>query len=144
MGEFVPWKNVYSIGIQVVDEQHKHLLKLTNDLYRACSEDGGDVIVDRFKATAQAAVEYVEVHFSTEEKLMERTNYPDMAAHVLEHKNFVHQVLENVRDFENGKHYAPNAFVRFLKDWILEHIALVDKKFGSYLVQMRKEGKLHA
>jgi len=144
MGEFVTWKDMYSVGVQVIDEQHKQLLKLTNDLYRACSEDEGDIIKDRFKITIQAAVEYVEVHFSTEEKLMERTAYPDIAAHIHEHKTFVHQVLENVKDFENGKLYAPNAFVRFLRDWILEHIALVDKKFGSYLVQMRKEGKLHA
>jgi hemerythrin len=144
MSEFVPWRDSYSVGIQVIDEQHKHLLKLTNTLYRACSQGDGDVIEDRFKTTVQSAVDYVGVHFGTEEKLMDRYSYPDAAAHKNEHKKFVQKVLENVKDFESGKLYAANAFVRFLRDWILEHIAHVDKQFGSYIAQAQKEGKLHA
>ena len=139
--KFVTWRDSYSIGIKVVDDQHKYLLELTNQLYYACAGDGG-VIEDKFRDTVQSAVEYVGVHFATEEKLMDRTNYPDSVVHKNEHKMFVQKVLESVKAFEEGKNYTPNAFVRFLREWILDHVAMVDKKFGDYLVAMKKEGRL--
>ena len=141
MAEFVSWKNVYSIGIRLVDDQHKYLLDLTNDLYASCIEGGG-AAKERFRQTVKATVEYVGVHFATEELLMHRINYPDITAHKHEHKMFVQQVLANVKDFESGQVYTPNAFVRFLRDWILEHVAQSDKKFGDYLIQIKKDGNL--
>jgi len=143
MSDFVSWRNSYSIGIRVIDDQHKYLLNLTNHLYEACTFNDG-LIGEKFKTTIQSAIEYVGVHFSTEEKLMERTNYPGIAAHKQAHKIFVQKVLESVKEFEEGKVYTPNAFVRFLRDWVLEHIAMEDKKMGEYFLRLKQQGKLHS
>jgi hemerythrin len=69
---------------------------------------------------------------------MDGTKYPNAVVHKGEHKKFVQKVLENVRDFEEGRTFVPNAFVRFLRDWILEHIAIQDKQFGFFLSQMNR------
>ena len=73
---------------------------------------------------------------------MERVNYPDYAEHKKQHADFVREVLSKVQDFNAGKAFTPLAFVYFLRDWVLYHIAVCDKGLGEYLLQLRKTGEL--
>jgi len=140
MSKFIEWDNRYSVGIKIIDDQHKHLLELTNALHDACRSHGHshEKTRQKFRESIQSAVSYVQVHFSTEEKLMDKTDYPGTNAHKLEHKKFIQKVLENIKAFEEGKTFVPNAFVRFLKDWILEHIAIQDRQMGLHFLQLKK------
>ena len=140
MAESIKWDDQYSVGVKLIDEQHQQLMVLTNALYEACNH-GGEEMNSKFKMAARMAVEYVVVHFSTEEELMEKINYPDMEAHKREHKKFAKTVLDTVKQFEEGGIYAPHAFVRFLRNWIFQHIALVDKRLGTYYMQAEEEKK---
>ena len=140
---FVPWDNRYSVGVKIIDEQHKELLHLTNELYNTCKQ-GEEFSREAFQRAAKVAVDYVGKHFSNEEKIMDTIKYPNMAAHKAEHKDFVKQILASVKDFEDGRYFVPNTFVRFLRDWILSHIAMTDKDMGDYLlVLLKKEGKVN-
>ena len=125
---FCPWEERYELGVKIIDEQHKELVHLTNELYNACRQ-GEDFARDAFQEAIKVTVKYVGVHFSTEEKIMERINYRDMVAHKAQHQEFVRKVLGEVKNFEEGKDFVPNAFVRFLRDWILSHVSLTDKAF---------------
>ncbi|HOV15815.1 MAG TPA: hemerythrin, partial [Spirochaetota bacterium] len=53
--------------------------------------------------------------------------------HKLAHEEFIKKILEEVKNFETGKQFVPNHFVRFLRDWTLEHIAIEDKKYETFL-----------
>ncbi|MDR2795233.1 MAG: hemerythrin family protein, partial [Spirochaetaceae bacterium] len=96
----------------------------------------------RFKSTIGAMVNYVSEHFSAEERLLQRIKYPAYAEHKREHDSFVKKVLEQVKDFSEGKSFVPNNFVRYLKDWILSHIAMSDKLYSEYIFKLKKEGRL--
>ena len=137
----VQWQNSYSVGIRLVDEQHMELIKLTNKLFASCMA-GREKSKKAFLDTIPAAVEYVGYHFSTEEKIMERINYPEYAVHKKEHVEFVRQVFAKVEEFKGGKNIAPLTLVYFLRDWVLHHIAVNDKKMGEYLVYLQKSGEL--
>jgi hemerythrin len=139
--DFVEWKDRYSVGIPLIDEQHKTLLAMTNDLFLACnySTDSGKA---QFKKTVHDAVAYVKFHFATEEKIMELTAYPGLAAHKKEHTDFVRKVFDDVKAFEQGSPLIPNQFVRYLKDWVLSHIAITDSKMGNFLIDLKKAGKI--
>jgi hemerythrin len=74
----VTWSDRYSMGIKVIDDQHKGLLDIVNDLFNHAS---GDEYEEReyFKSVIQEAVKYIKVHFETEEKLMTATKFPGYA-----------------------------------------------------------------
>ena len=135
--EFVEWDSRFSIGIPQIDAQHKQLILMTNKLYKAC-QYSGDSAKEQFRATIREAVGYIRYHFTSEEKIMERIEYPGMEDHKREHRDFIQEVLEQVKDFEEGKRFVPHMFVRFLRDWVLSHIALTDTYLGEYLLHQRR------
>ncbi|MDR2631552.1 MAG: bacteriohemerythrin [Spirochaetaceae bacterium] len=137
----VEWDDRYSVGIPLVDEQHKELIRLTNSLYESCLA-GDEAARVSFKEAIQGTVEYVKFHFGAEERILTNVHYPDFALHKKQHEEFVKQVLGEVKSFEEGKKFVPNVFVRFLRDWILTHIALSDKKYAEYIFELKKKGAL--
>jgi hemerythrin len=130
--------------IKIIDDQHKGLLDFVNDLYNHSS---GDEKQERtyFSVVIQQAVEYIKVHFATEERYMLATKFPGYKEHKKAHDDFTLTVIKSVKDFEAGKRLVLATFSKFLKDWILSHIAIVDRKYADYFKQIatRKEnGKL--
>ncbi|MDR0909312.1 MAG: bacteriohemerythrin [Spirochaetaceae bacterium] len=136
-GHFVQWEDRYSVGIPAIDEQHKKLIDLTNDLYDSCIA-GTDTAKRDFGKALHAAVDYVRVHFSFEEAMLKKANYPYLEWHKKQHGEFVQQILQDAKDFDDGQKFVPNKFVRFLRDWILSHIAMVDKSYSNFILKGNK------
>lgn len=141
MEPFIAWEARYALGIPLIDSQHKELLALTNELYEACRA-GDESARKLFKDVVRRTVDYVKFHFTNEEQILERVKYPVIEPHKKEHEAFVKKVLEEVKNFEDGKVFVPNQFVRYLRDWILSHIAVSDKKYAEYIFSLKKEGSL--
>ena len=137
----VEWDARYAVGIPPIDEQHRELIDLTNKLYEAClmGDEAATVI---FKQSIHKVVDYIKYHFSAEETMLQNIKYPDFISHKKEHESLVKRVLEDVQLFQQGKHFIPNSFVRMLKEWILTHIAMSDKRYGDYIMNLKKQGKL--
>jgi hemerythrin len=139
--EIVEWHDTYSVGIHLIDEQHKELINITNTLYQASLKSWENSKV-AFMRAIRGAVDYVGYHFGTEEKIMQAVSYPEYNAHKKEHADFVKEVLKEVAEFQSGRKFSANSFVYYLKDWVLAHIAVSDKKLGSYLIALKKQGSL--
>ena len=136
---FISWNDRLSTGVSLIDSQHKQLLLMTNNLYLACRYNN-EAARKQFKQTVHDAVAYVKYHFSTEEQIMEKAAYASMGAHKKQHADFVQEVLDNVRAFENGKPFVPVQFAYFLRDWILSHIAITDSRLGGFLTGLAAKG----
>jgi len=142
--ELITWTDKLSCGIKLVDDQHKELVALVNEMFNHVT---GNELQEKnyFSRVINDAVSYVKVHFATEEKLMIATKFDGYAEHKKEHDSFVLAVVENIKDYQAGKRLTLSTFTRFLKDWVLSHIALMDKKYFDYFkkVASRKaDGKL--
>jgi len=140
--DLVVWQATYSIGIGLIDAQHKTLIDLTNKLFRGCL-DGKDEARSTFAKTVRELVNYVNYHFGTEEKIMERIKYSSFKEHKEEHVEFIRQVLGQIEALKSGKLFVPLTFAYFLRDWILNHIAISDRKLGSCLLALKRSGELH-
>jgi hemerythrin len=72
---YVEWSESYSLGIKMIDDQHKGLLDIVNDLY---SHSTGNEFEEMlyFKDVIHQSVEYIKNHFQVEEKLLIATKYP--------------------------------------------------------------------
>jgi hemerythrin len=141
LSDFVKWEERYLINIPFIDEQHKELVHLTNELYQGCLM-GDDVARDYFMKTIKGVVDYVGKHFYAEEKMLENVSYPGLGTHKNQHENFVKKILEEVKSFQDGRKFVPNVFVRYLRDWILSHIAVEDKLYAEYIFNLKKQGLL--
>jgi hemerythrin len=140
----VSWSNSYSMGVKLIDDQHKGLLDFVNDLFNHAS---GNEKEERlyFSLVIQQAVQYIKEHFQAEEKLMVGTKFPGYANHKKSHDEFTMTVLKSVKDFESGKRLVLEKFAYFLKDWILSHIAVMDKQYAEYFKKIatrKADGKL--
>jgi len=141
--KLVTWSNTYSVGIKTIDEQHKRLLNLVNDMYDHVL---GDPKAERayFQKIIHSAVDYIKVHFATEEKIMRATRFEGYREHKREHDSFILTVVDHIREFEAGRNTLIS-FTNFLKDWILTHIAIIDKQYFAYFMKIatrKYDGKL--
>jgi hemerythrin len=128
---FIQWDEAFSVGVPVIDRQHKELVRMTNALFESCEQN--DAVTPYFMRAIQGAANYAKTHFATEEKYMRMVNYPDYAAHKKEHEEFVAEVLRQVRLFEQNQ-ARPMDFALYLKNWLLNHIAVSDQKFSPFFV----------
>jgi len=125
--ELVVWSDRLSCGIKQIDNQHKGLVALVNDMFNHVTGDEVEEYV-YFNKVILEAVKYIKIHFATEEKLMLAAKLPNYAMHKKAHNSFILTVVDNIYDYKAGKKFNLYSFTKFLKDWILSHVALVDKQ----------------
>jgi len=139
--QIVAWDDKFATGIELIDDQHKELVKLTNNLYRAClggSDEAGVVFMD----SMNLMLDYVRFHFGAEQKLMTRINYPDYEGHKEQHDTLVKDVHETIKNYNSGKEINLNQLVVTLKDWIINHIAGTDMLYVSFIAEQKEKGLL--
>jgi len=134
-GELIAWTNKFACGVKIIDDQHKGLVDLINDMYNHATGNNKQEH-DYFNKVIQELVNYVKTHFAAEERIMIATKFSGYIEHKKEHEKFIHTVVESIHDYESGKRYTLSTFSRFLKDWVLSHIAMVDKQYFEYFTKI--------
>ena len=141
----VAWSDTYSVGITLLDDQHKGLLDFVNDLFNHATGNA-DEEHTYFQKVIQQATQYISEHFVTEEECMLAVNFPGYNEHKKAHDEFKFAVVKSVNEYNAGKALSLVNFANFLKDWIASHVIGMDKLYGSYFVKIaavKKDGKLN-
>ena len=133
--ELIAWSKTFSCGIKLIDDQHKEFVDLVNEMFHHATGDEKQEH-EYFNFVIQKAVNYIKIHFATEEKIMRTLKYPGYLEHKRAHDIFVLKVIENIQKFEDENHHTLYAFTKFLKDWVLSHIAVMDKEYFIYIKQL--------
>jgi hemerythrin len=126
----VEWSDDLSVQVVEIDEQHKKLVEMLNDLHEAMRAGRAR---DKLGEILDGLIQYAEYHFSTEEEYFDRLEYPDAEAHKREHRDFVKQVSEFKAGFDRGSVLLSVTVMNFLVDWAKYHIQGIDRSFGPSL-----------
>ncbi|MFC2104815.1 hemerythrin domain-containing protein, partial [Bacteroidota bacterium] len=71
--EIIKWSDDYSVGINEIDNQHKGLVIIINELFNLISEGKSK---NKLEEIFNHLTDYTKKHFTAEEKMMEKFAYP--------------------------------------------------------------------
>ncbi len=125
----IDWDPTLETGEPLVDEQHRAFYVMCGDLVALDPGDTASVmdVIDRLG-------QYAEVHFATEEALMDRVSYPkeELAGHVAEHRAFRDKAATMAIDFRRGWTTDTGALLDYLSAWLTDHIDRQDRRMADY------------
>jgi hemerythrin len=126
------WKETYSVNSREMDEQHKQLINLLNQLHDGMARGAGNEVM---RPVLDTLVAYTRAHFADEERTLAGVGYPRLLQHKAEHKELTDKVVKFRDDFAAGKVGLSINVLMFLKDWLNHHIVGSDKLYAPYLVR---------
>ncbi len=124
----IEWNQDLSIGMKDIDNQHKKLINLINELYDALIQGKEKEVLDKI---LKELIDYAHYHFKTEEDLMDEKNYFETAIHKRAHQFFKEKITDLIK--RKKEDYVSLELFKFLKNWLINHILIMDKKFGYFL-----------
>jgi len=130
VNDLMPWGRRLALGIPEVDKQHKELVAMVNELHRAMRMKTGS---REAGAILTRLADYTVHHFEYEEKLFDLHGYPDILNHKKMHKDLVAKVLAFTTEFEQGRAALSMDLMRFLTNWLKDHIMKADKAYAPFL-----------
>ncbi len=123
------WSNTYGSGIDLLDNQHKALIDLSNELYDYLSTSKSvaelDGILDR-------VMDELQTHFTTESELMRKAEFPLLAEHKLIHDRILREYDQLRLRLKTGSTGLGDFFNFVSVVVIKEHIAVEDIKFSNF------------
>ncbi len=128
--QLISWTDDLSVGVGIIDEQHKGLVDLINELNAAMRQRRSDSVL---VGVLERLKQYTVKHFATEEEFFDKFGYPDSASHKKAHHELVQKVLDFEAELKSGRAKVTMEIMRFLKDWLVGHIMGTDKRYGPFL-----------
>jgi len=124
------WKEEYSVKVDEIDEQHKKLIGIINELHVTVSAD--EVNEDNLGRIFKELVDYADYHFETEEKYFEMFDYPQKEEHKLKHIKYTQKVLDWYIQYNNSKIGISLEVTDFLVNWWTNHILNIDREYSQF------------
>ncbi len=124
------WDPLYSIGVEVIDQQHERLFAICNRLYDAWRRHAGKTVLG---AILDELIDYTHYHFTEEEGLMQQIGYPDLPQHRQAHEELVHLVREYRAQLAAGSKGVETQVLELVKTWLNIHVLEDDRDIGDHL-----------
>lgn len=124
--DLIRWNDSYSIGLKIIDTQHKRWIEFINILYREykLKAKKEDILEHMAKL-----LDYADYHFGFEEKYMEDFKCDALCGHKDVHADFVGRIIKLRDRYVNGEEDAVYKLIVLLNNWTLSHIQNDDKKY---------------
>lgn len=128
--DYIVWQERFSVGSVVLDSQHRIMLGLLNDLYRASqARESRGLLRELF----DTACRYAERHFASEEELLQRAGYPHLAAHKAEHEEYRKCVEQLSATLYSAPDAALDELFQYLRTWWTEHLGGSDRDYLPFV-----------
>jgi hemerythrin len=101
-------------------------------------------IDDEFKELIDELHHYTKNHFLYEERIMEKTQFPEMDAHKTIHHAFMKKISDIQHEADkkrDDKHKLLANMIVFIKGWYMEHVLIEDKKIVAHQKEIEAKAK---
>jgi hemerythrin-like metal-binding protein len=122
---WVPWDESLNIGIDVIDEHHRYLFDLINDLYVVVISKRGARDVARLVKSLDA---YAKIHFRAEEQMMTHYGYAGLDQQLQQHHAFEEKIKEFYEELHANPLVAQFDVLSYMRNWLIHHIRVEDAK----------------
>ncbi len=117
-------------GNRIIDGEHRELFRAVNDFLDACNSQGKLSL----EPSVRFLLQYAGKHFAHEEALLEKSDYPDIAAHKAFHEQYKRDLKESVMKIPvTGPTLTDLVNVNEQIAVLVEHIKTADKKMSRFL-----------
>ncbi len=133
--QLIEWDSKLETGIFVIDQEHRFLIENINLLHQISTHPQEDAaaLENELTAVFDNLVHYSRTHFVVEEELMRVWSYEGLHSHKLEHDRFLQRILSLQQDMQEQEVQLGQALLNFLKEWLTQHILVVDQAMAHYL-----------
>ena len=129
------WNDGYSINVEDIDEQHIALFDITNRILRAINKGFNSLVLKEMLNQYSVAL---KLHCKNEESILQKHGYSNLAEHKKAHDTLIKKVKAYNKKIEQMNYHEKKELVEFLKNWLLEHILIEDKKYSKWIKQNHK------
>lgn len=133
---YFEWADDLVIDGGPIDDDHRRLVGLVNDLHTATSEGRGMEVV---AGIMTQLIDYTAEHLHREEAEMAAVNFPNLERHKIGHAKFIEALHDLQKKYEGGSITVASRLSTILRDWLSLHIRRSDKELLEFLKKSRKK-----
>jgi hemerythrin len=126
----VTWRDQYSVGVETLDNQHKAMLRILNELHAASLRGKAQEVAGPLLSQL---VSLANEHFSAEENLMESTAFPGLAEHRAKHREMAGRFADLASRHEKGDTAVNLQLLYFVRDYQTKHMQNEDQDYARWL-----------
>jgi hemerythrin len=120
------WEDKYSVGVMEIDDQHKRMFGIINELLEAINTN---TTTDHLEHIINELINYKKFHFTTEEKYFKEFNYDGATEHITKHHEFGDKLIAIKADYAEYNPEFAFKLADFVEDWLVHHIMGIDRKY---------------
>jgi hemerythrin len=129
------WKDEYSVGVRLFDEQHKHFFEITNEIYELL--ENGRASRETLLAVVDKMSSYIHYHLFSEDEIFHLYDYPDAKSHIKAHQGYsrkIKQYMNKLLKVKSKIDYQEmvKELLDFASQWLSWHILETDKKYSEF------------
>jgi hemerythrin len=127
----IAWADELSVGVAQLDEDHRVLIGIINELYDAMVAERDEATIDGLLAKLKG---HAARHFAGEESVMQSCGYRHLEDHKRHHGGLITQLDEFMERYKSKSGGVDQVrLLVFLQGWLINHIKLDDFQFKHFL-----------
>lgn len=124
------WKTEYSVGIASMDDEHREMIELINDVYDQLGDAPDEAAIE---SCLEKIFSAISLHFALEERIMRDNHYDEFEDHKEDHEELLDEIRDLMDGFATDPEQGPRLLEARLSDWFGKHFAGFDARLHGKL-----------
>ena len=124
------WKDEYVLGIEEIDNQHRRLIEIANQIYAIMQDQWRTDKYNQILEVLTELKDYTVYHFKAEEEYKDQIGYKKRFSHALEHSAFIAKLnAVDLSEIDESQDKYLLELLGVITDWVVKHIMTTDRLY---------------